>query len=205
MTDLREAIAKNICRLRCDMHMTQLELAELLNYSDKAVSKWERGEAIPDVTVLKKIADYFGVTVDYLLESEHSGTSPAMKLVGLRRRNRAIISLMSIGGCWLVATLVFAVLLSAADTEIPWIAFVYAVPASAIVGVVFNSMWGRRRMNFFIVSILLWSLILSIYLTVLFVGETNLWVAFIVGIPIQFILTFLPGTGIFRYRITKGK
>ena len=67
MTDLRAVIAKNICDLRTEAGMTQAKLAEVLNYSDKAVSKWERAEAIPDVTVIKAIADYFGVSLDYLL------------------------------------------------------------------------------------------------------------------------------------------
>ena len=68
MKDLRSIIAKNIQTLRIENKLTQLELAGILNYSDKAISKWERAEAIPDVTVLKRIADYFGVSVDFLLD-----------------------------------------------------------------------------------------------------------------------------------------
>ena len=151
MADLRDRIAKNICELRTEMKMTQLQLAEVLNYSDKAVSKWERGEAIPDVTVLKRIADYFGVTVDYLLEAEHNeNTNPAVRLANLRRRNRLMITIMAVACAWLVATISFAVLLASESSFAPWLAFLYAVPASAIVAVVFNSMWGIRKMNFFI-------------------------------------------------------
>ena len=71
MEDLKQILAKNITALRQASRMTQLELAEKLNYSDKAISKWERGESIPDVTVLKAIADLVGVTLDYLLEDDH--------------------------------------------------------------------------------------------------------------------------------------
>ena len=206
MTDLRDVIAKNICDLRTEMKMTQLQLAEVLNYSDKAVSKWERGEAIPDVTVLKQIADHFGVTVDYLLERDHNGDShPAKKLARLRRRNRLLISVMSVACAWLVATIAFAVLVALDAHFAPWLAFLYAVPASAIVAVVFNSMWGVRKMNFFIVSVLIWGLLLSVYLTVKILSGPNLWVLFIVGIPIQFIAIFLPGVGLFGYKLTKGK
>ena len=67
MSDIKAIIAKNITALRQNHKMTQIELAEKLNYSDKAVSKWERGESVPDISVLKQIADLFGVTVDYLL------------------------------------------------------------------------------------------------------------------------------------------
>lgn len=201
VTDLREVIAKNICELRCEMNMTQLMLAEVLNYSDKAVSKWERGEALPDVTVLKRIADYFGVTVDYLLESEHgTNAHPTRELVKQRRRNRAVITLMSVACAWLVATIAFAVLLSVQTAFAPWLVFVYAIPVSMIVAVVFNSIWGARRLNFFIVSTMLWGLLLSVYLTVKLVALANIWVLFIVGIPIQFLVIFLPGTGLFKYR-----
>ena len=61
MEDLREIIAKNIADLRREQNLTQAELAARLNYSDKAVSKWERGESMPDITVLKEIADLFSV------------------------------------------------------------------------------------------------------------------------------------------------
>ena len=59
MTDLKPIFAENLAVLRKKKGWTQLELAERLNYSDKAVSKWERGESLPDVTILKQIADLF--------------------------------------------------------------------------------------------------------------------------------------------------
>ena len=76
MADMRLIIAKNLIDLRKSQGMTQLELAERLNYSDKAVSKWERGESLPDITVIKTIADLFGVTVDYLITEEHEVPAP---------------------------------------------------------------------------------------------------------------------------------
>ena len=93
MKDLREIIAKNICALRTEANMTQLGLAELLNYSDKAVSKWERGEALPDVLVLKAIADHFGVSVDYLLTDEHrEGEYSSRAVIKARKTRRAVIT-----------------------------------------------------------------------------------------------------------------
>ena len=71
MEDIKAIIAENIVTLRKAGGMTQIELAEKLNYSDKAVSKWERGESVPDISVLKAIADLFGVTVDYLITADH--------------------------------------------------------------------------------------------------------------------------------------
>ena len=67
MEDLKKIIAKNIQSLRKAAGVTQIELAERLNYSDKAVSKWERGEAYPDTENLIIISEMFSITIDELL------------------------------------------------------------------------------------------------------------------------------------------
>ena len=72
MEEMKKTVAANIAELRKFNHMTQAELADKLCYSDKAISKWERGESIPDVFTLKQVADLFSVTVDYLL-TDHEG------------------------------------------------------------------------------------------------------------------------------------
>ena len=92
MEDPKEIIARNIVDLRRKNGMTQLELAEKLNYTDKAVSKWERGESIPDVAVLKTIADLFGVTVDYLLTAEHKTTVPVLSRLESTLRSHRVIT-----------------------------------------------------------------------------------------------------------------
>ena len=67
MDNIKANIAKNIIELRKKNNWTQAELADKLNYSDKAVSKWERAEAVPDIETLHALAELFGVTVDYFL------------------------------------------------------------------------------------------------------------------------------------------
>ena len=62
MNELKNIIASNITYLRKQKKLTQAELAQELNYSDKAVSKWERGESVPDIETLKNIAEMFEVT-----------------------------------------------------------------------------------------------------------------------------------------------
>ncbi len=203
MTDLRAVIAKNIAELRAEMRMTQIQLAEVLNYSDKAVSKWERAEALPDVTVLYRIAKYFGVTVDYLLEENHTAEEhSAGRIMKLRRRNRLIVTLMSTLLVWLLGSLVFSVLITL-DVPHSWLAFIYSLPVSAIVVLVFNSIWGVPRLNYIVVSFLTWTLILSAYLTVLLSSAHNLWVLFIIGIPFQIILFFVPGITIIKSKKKK--
>ena len=189
MEDLKRIIAKNIADLRVAKGMTQLELAEKLNYSDKAVSKWERGESIPDITVLKQITDLYDVTLDYLVQEEYD----AKKIKQLKKkgkvRNHGLITGISILLVWLIATIVFVIIDSVANTSAHWLSFLYAVPVSMIVWLVLNSVWFNKKRNFLIISLLLWSTLASIYLTILICGK-NLWVIFILGVPSQIIIIF---------------
>jgi transcriptional regulator with XRE-family HTH domain len=176
--------------------MTQLALAEVLNYSDKAVSKWERGESVPDIFMLKRIADYFGVSVDYLLESDHTETiEQTLEHRKSISRNRLIISILATSLVWLVATLAFVVMLIFTP-EIslrPWLVFIYAIPISATVALVFNSIWGRRKINYLIISILVWSVLLSAFMSLIIIFGINIWPIFLLGIPGQIIIIIWSG------------
>lgn len=192
MEDLKITVAKNIADLRKAANMTQLDLASRLNYSDKAVSKWERGESLPDVATLKTIADIFSVTVDYLLQEEHiQETAPVRRYSKRQHRNHAIITAMSSVLVWLIATFVFVNIdLVSNRFHRHWLIFVYAVPVTAVVLLVFNSIWGRRKLNFLIISIEVWSLLVAVYLTAL---PHNLWLIFFIGIPAQIIICLWAG------------
>lgn len=190
MKELNDIIAANISELRKTSGMTQNELAEKLNYSDKAVSKWERGESIPDVSVLKAIADNFNVTVDYLLTREHKVYQEEKKETRKRKKgNRLIITLISVVVVWLVAVFLYMNLDSfLQDARGTWLVFVYAVPISGIVTLVFNSLWGKRLLNFILSSLILWSLLTGIYLSILILGGSNIWLLFVLGVPGQIII-----------------
>ncbi|MBQ1950190.1 MAG: helix-turn-helix transcriptional regulator [Clostridia bacterium] len=196
MEDLRMIIAGNIGQLRRTASMTQLELAERLNYSDKAVSKWERGESLPDVGTLKEIADLFAVSVDYLLRADHPVESAVRREYTKRqKRNHRLIAAMGCMLVWFLAVVVFAnidLLWKAPEARHAWLVFVYAVPATAIVALVFNSIWGNRRWNFAIISILVWSVLLTVYLTGCVFG-LNLWLIFLPGVPAQVIIGLWAG------------
>ena len=186
MTDVKQTISKNITALRQQHKLTQNELAEKLNYSDKAISKWERGESIPDVTVLKAIADLFGVTLDYLLQETHTPVAvPAVETDQRKHRNHKVVTTLSILLVWLVATLCFVMLdLVCPELVAKWLSFVYAVPVTMIVWLVFNSIWFNKRRNYLIISLLMWTMLISIVLSV---GTCGLWVwkFFFLGIPGQ--------------------
>lgn len=143
MNDLKDTIAKNLIELRTHAHLTQLQLAEMLNYSDKAVSKWERGEAIPDIRVLIKIAEIYGVTLDDLVKEE----AVAPKIQPKKRINgtHAFIAAMSAVLVWFIASWVFMILYFIPSTEeFAFFAFVVAPLPTAIVLTVFSAIWGTR-------------------------------------------------------------
>lgn len=186
MEDVKQTIAKNIALLRQRAGMTQLELAEKLNYSDKAISKWERGESIPDVIVLKSIADLFGVTLDYLLQEENEEKPQiARENSSHSRHNHKVVTTLSVLIGWFVATLCYVVM----DMAIPhvvfkWLPFAYAVPVSMIVWLVFNSIWFNRRRNYIIISLLMWTSLACVVLTLLVAGYVT-WKLMLLGIPGQ--------------------
>lgn len=178
---LKKVVAANIAALRTDNRMTQLELGEKLNYSDKAISRWERGDAVPDAGVLLQMSRLFGVTVDYLLH-EHTGDSPSENLPP-RHSNHKTIAMISFIGVWTVALLIFVIYYLLGRIE--WLTFVYALPVSLILLLVLNSLWGKRRRNLYIISLLIWSILGAVYLSLL---EKNWWILFLLGIPAQIII-----------------
>lgn len=188
MVDIKQSIAKNIADLRKAAGLTQLELAEKLNYSDKAVSKWERGESVPDIAVLKDIANLFGVSIDYLVEAEHKTSVLVTRSLRSKWREHGFITGLSICLVWLVATIVFVVLeLAVADIQAHWLAFVYALPATAVVWLIFNAMWFDQRRNYGIISLLMWTALAAVYITFLVCGF-QYWLLFVLGIPGQAII-----------------
>lgn len=182
MDNLNKVIANNMSKLRKAHNLTQVQLAEKLSYSDKAVSKWERGESIPDINILKQLADMYGVTVDYLLSETHKPerTQDVERVI---RKNRFIITLLAVCVVWLLATIVHVTLtMSLGKFGTIWLAYIVAIPLSCIVLLVFNSIWGRVKWNFAIITVLLWSVLLTLFLIL---RIEHIWLIFVLGIPGQ--------------------
>ena len=205
MEDIKPIIAKNITALRQNAKLTQIELAERLNYSDKAVSKWERAESIPDITVLKTIADMFGVPLDYLVRenSELPGKEQQEEpeFVPNKARNHLVVTALSSLLVWCVATTVFLILDGALNTKLHYLCFAYAVPVSMIVWLVMNSIWFSHRYNFLIISLLMWTGLGCAVLTLLLTG-INVWQLMLLGILGQVIIVTWSK---FQYRQKKKK
>lgn len=197
-TKLKKQIGRNIVSYRKRNGMTQAQLAEKLNYSDKAVSKWERGESMPDVPTLVLLAEQFDVTVNDIVvdpDALPAQTGPVVRVMEkavekkLKRKadKRIILSLSSLL-VWFVALFLY-VLFSILDVPKSWVAFVYAIPANAIVLLSLRSAWKDFRWNQILISGIMWGSLLSIFVTILAFIDVALWVKlwqiFLLGIPGQ--------------------
>lgn len=193
---LKNLIGRNIASYRKRAGLTQAGLAERLNYSDKAISKWERGESAPDVLTLVQLSEQFGITVNDLLvdpdalPEDTGAVQQAMEQVvekALKRKadKGTILSLSSIL-VWFVALFAYVMLSCFEPTEAwSWIFFIYAIPANAIVLLSLRSAWHDFRWNQILISIIMWGGILSVYVSLLVFMNWNIWRMFLLGIPGQ--------------------
>ena len=155
---LRKTVAKNIAAYRKAHHDTQLDLATKLNYSDKSVSKWERGESLPDVYILSQIADLYGVSVSALIGE----IKPPKES---KPHYHMFILLLSLALTMAVATLLFSMFMICKVPYPAWMFFVYALPVCSIICIVFTSLWWGILWQGVSVSALIWTLGLSLYLS----------------------------------------
>lgn len=155
---LRKTVAKNIAQYRKAHHDTQLDLATKLNYSDKSVSKWERGESLPDVYILSQIAELYGVSVSALIGE----IQPPRES---KPHYHMFILLLSLALTMAVATLLFSMFMICKVDYPAWMFFVYALPVCSIICIVFTSLWWGILWQGVSVSALIWTLGLSLYLS----------------------------------------
>ena len=195
---LKVRIGANIAAYRKRSNLTQAGLAEKLNYSDKAVSKWERGESVPDVITMVQLAEQFGITVNDLLvdpdaipaDNDPGKLEKAMTQVSekalKRKANKSVILGLSTTLVWFVALLVF-VILSSIEFLNPysWLIFFYAVPANAIVLLSLRSAWRDFRWNRALISVIVWGSLVSLHVSLLVFFGLNLWKLYLLGIPGQ--------------------
>ena len=198
LDDLKLVVASNLIKLRQSSGMTQAELGEKLNYSDKTVSKWERAESMPDAFVLLRLSQIYGTTVDNLLREDEPWQDPVQKA---RQAERAaapkfsalVVTLVAIAGIWTMAVLMFVVFWLAIDAMV-WQIFAVAVPVSLITLLVLNSVWNRGRHNLIIVMLLVACVITLVYL---FLLPVNPWQLFLILAPAEILVVLC-------FRIRKG-
>lgn len=188
---LNDIFSKNLAALRQKNHMTQAELADKLNYSDKSVSKWERGESIPDVTVLHEISGIFGVSIDTLLTDPKKAAEKVVysKVPTEKEKYSQHMNIVAIvlTGVWLVALAVFIGLWSGAHL-LYWKLFVYTLPLSFLLLIIFSAIWAKNKTvtNAINVSLFILTFLLSIFVGLL--PGKNVWYIFFLMIPAEIIV-----------------
>lgn len=183
MDELKIVFASNLIKLRTQAGMTQAELGEKLHYSDKSVSKWERGESVPDAYVLKCIGEMFGVSVDYLISSHDQWEKPQSPGEKTEVYSRLFITLAAIAGIWTLTVLEFVIAWILGYAH--WISFVAAVPVSLITLLVLNSVWFKGKNNMYIVMGLVLCVVALVYFSLF---ENNFWELFFVAIPAEIVV-----------------
>ncbi len=185
MKDIKEIIANNLIELRKQNNLTQNDLAKKLKYSDNTISRWEHAEITPSIETLQKISEIYSIPIEDLLKENitESVKENNKNLI----INRIAISILCLSAVWLVAILVFVY----AQTFLKiyyWMAYIWAIPVSCLVLLLFQRYWKNKVYGFVVCTILIWSLLLSLYLQFI---SYNVYLIFIVGIPIQAALSVL--------------
>lgn len=185
LSELKLISASNIIKLRTGAGLTQAELGEKLNYSDKTISKWERGEAIPDAYVLTQMAEIFGVTVDYLLSSHDAWESPEQQAARQEEAGYSVnmIIAISVLGVWTMALTIF-VLLWLFDI-ILWETFIVALPVSILTYMVLICVFRRRQYLQFVIAAFVLSMFILLYFTL---PMQKPWQLFLIAIPAEIIV-----------------
>ena len=187
MSTIKENIANNIAELRKMNHMTQQDLAEKLNYTDKAISKWERGESTPDIESLSALAKMFNLTVDDLLNEtfDKEQTLRKEKIRLSKSISKIALGVLTI---WLIGTVVFVYnVIRKNEPNGLWMSFIWPIPASSLLVAVVAFLRKYRIVIPIAASITLWTGLMAIFLQILVMGG-NIWIIFLVGVPLQAII-----------------
>lgn len=186
MENLKKIVGENLSELRKSKKLTQFELANKFNYSDKSVSKWENGDTLPDLDTLNELAMFYGVTLDFLTHPIEENKD-AFKLKNSKRElaNKIIITALVSSVVWIIATIIFVYILLKNNYNY-WLVFIWAVPLNNIVLFFANKTAFRSKVLSLVNwSLFIWSIITGVFLQVLISNGLTIWPLFLVGIPLE--------------------
>lgn len=185
MNNLEKTFSNNLTKYRTLMGLKQSELAKMINYSDKSISKWERGEGLPDLKATIKLCEIFGITVDDMLKENDDYDKKITKTIVVKNKKHTLVSILSASVVWFVATIVYISLLITQTPGDIWLPFIYAIPVSSIVLLVFSSIWGNNVHQAICVSCILWGIILSIAFSI---STRLIWFIAVIGAVFQIMI-----------------
>ncbi|NCA95355.1 MAG: XRE family transcriptional regulator [Methanomicrobia archaeon] len=192
MNKLRHIIANNLVYLRRKNNLTQQELATKINYSDNAISRWERGEVIPTIETIEIVADFYGVTPNNIIDESFASHDQIVATDIVFKR--LFIALFSISIVWGIAIVSYIYVdmfkeTLGANAAHAWLIFVASVPVSCLLGYYFNRLWGTKLINLIIWSVFVWTSLTTAYLFLMLFSNQNFWLIFVLGAPAQLAMT----------------
>lgn len=190
MANVKETVRENLVKLRKERKWTQMELAEKIGYSDKAISRWETGEVNPDIEVLDRLADLYEVDISVFFK-EYNAKEYKVQASRQNQLGRKIaVWLLMIVALWYIGIMMYIYNSTFGMSESrSWLIFIWLIPITFVVCVVFNSKWGNKVLGIIFWSLICWTLLTAIYLQYL---AYNIYLLFISGVPIQIAIFILP-------------
>lgn len=181
---IEKIISQNLIDLRKSKNLKQSELSEAIGYSDKTISRWENGTSVPDISTLVKLADFYDVSLEDLINEK------AVEKHQENKKNKSqeeIINFYSLIGLgvltiWMVATLIHVGLIMIQQINF-WQVYVLAIPLSCLLVYKYtrknhNIKW----FNFLMLSLTACAGTLFFYLSYL---SYNFWQLFILIVPLE--------------------
>ena len=186
MEELNKIVAQNLIALRSQLGLTQLQVAEKINYSDKSISKWERGESLPDVSVLVELAKLYNVSLDSLVtKHDKKPIKPRIKRISLK----TMIFLISFAFVWFVGTIIYTVLAMSGNVD-AWLSIIVTIPISFLVALILSFCWYPYLVTAIFSSVFLWTTFLAITQLTVYIGSIDLTLMYIIAAPLQLIIIF---------------
>ena len=187
--DIKEIVGNNIAYLRKESKWTQAELAERLNYSDKAISKWERGESAPDYDCLLELSKIFNVQVDYFFHEDSSEKSAYINSGNYLKIRELLTVILLCATAYVVATAIFLIAWfdNPESVKYFWISFVWATPVCSLLLLRYFKRNRHTVGRIYCSSIFLWTLLASIHLQCLLVN-INAWMIYLIGVPLEAVI-----------------
>ena len=188
---IKEIISRNIVNLRKEKGLTQIELADALHYSNKAISKWEKGDSLPDAETLYEIAKFFNVSIEFLF-TNHDEVILNKEQANKIRKKEIIFytSLVTIVGLLVYSfiALIFSIIPQLSKNNVITILLLDGAGVIAIILIIQICLKVKKYITL-LLSLLIWNL--TIGLSLLF-WEYSINYIYVIAILLQIIVIITP-------------
>ena len=189
MANVKETVRANLVKLRKERKMTQMELAEKIGYSDKAISRWETGEVNPDIETLDKLADLYEVDISVFFAEYNAKEYKAKMFKETQMGRKIAVWILMVVALWYIGIMIFIYSSTfKMDESRSWLIFIWLLPITFVLCALFNVKWGNSVLGIIFASLICWTLLTAIYLQFL---AYNVYLLFISGLPIQIAILLL--------------